>query len=142
VAEPCEGSVTLAVRDVRRASEDALTGIRGTVDIAGDGELLVSLPELLVVELADQLDAWLIGVDGGPGDFVYSSVEHDEPGIVYLHQEPPCWRVGSIWSTGERELDASLRTVAAAAADYVAAVDHLVEPLGLDLPRLLGQRRR
>jgi hypothetical protein len=132
--------VTFGIGEVRRVSDDPLTGIRGSVEIA-DGDPVVRLSDVLVVELADQMDAWLVGVDAEPGDFVYSSAEHAEPGIVYFYRVAPCWRVGSVWSKEERELEVSLRTLVAAAADYVAAVDHAVTPMGIDLPRLLGARR-
>jgi hypothetical protein len=142
----CPASVTLAVRDVRPASgavEEPMLRITGDVELRVNGERLVELPGLAVVELAQQLDQWLVAIGPEEPDFVYTSLAAiDEPGLLYFHHGDPCWRAGSIAIPEELEASASLRELAAASSRYVADVGHLIAPLGIDLPRVLRERAR
>jgi len=144
----CPGGVRLTVRDVRRSGEQpepfgTLLGIVGELDVEGDEGLLVTLPKLPVVELAQQVDRWLIGLQPDGPDFIYTSLAAaDEPGLLYFHAATPCWRVGSVHAAEDREIATSLRAVTAAAGEYVAAVERLVRPLGVDLPRFLRDPSR
>ena len=139
----CTANVTFAIRDVRRRERhpgpwDTLLGIVGAVDVRSDADLLVTLPEIPVIELAQELDRWLISLPPEGADFVYTSRQaRDEPGLIYVRRAGLCWRIGSIWAQEEREIETSLRRVAAAAGDYVADVARQVRPLGVDLPRFL-----
>lgn len=142
----CPGRVRLAVRDVRRADtgpSGPLLGIVGDLDVEGDEMRLVTLSDLPVVELALQVDRWLIGLGAEGPDFIYTSLTAaDEPGLLYFHAATPCWRVGSVRAAEDREITTSLRAVTAAAGEYVAMVERLVRPLGLDLPRFLRDQTR
>lgn len=144
----CPGGVTLAVRVVRRAGEeseaaDVLLGIVGELDVSGDDGLLVTLSGVPVVELAQQVDRWLIGLRPDGPEFIYTSLsDPDEPGLLYFHAATPCWRVGSVLAAEDREIATSLRTITAAAGEYVAAVERAVRPLGVDLPRFLRNPSR
>jgi hypothetical protein len=137
----CPGLVRLEVADPQRRGPQALLGIVGRVEVHGDDGRLVTLRDIPIVELARQLDRWLIGITPDGPDFVYTSLgDPDVPGLVYFYRAPPCWRVGSVRAEEDREVVTSLRGVAAAAGDFVADVDRLVRPLGVDLPRFLRER--
>lgn len=145
----CRGQVRLTLRDVRRADElraepaGTLLGIVGELDVEGDDGPLITLPEVPVVELAQQVDRWLIGLQPDGPDFIYTSLaDPDEPGLLYFHAATPCWRVGSVLAAEDREIATSLRAITAAAGEYVAAVERAVRPLGLDLPRFLRDPSR
>jgi hypothetical protein len=144
----CPGRVRLLVHDVRhadteRASSGPLLGIVGDLDVEGDEMRLITLSELPVVELAQQVDRWLIGLGAEGPDFIYTSLTAaDEPGLLYFHAAVPCWRVGSVRAAEDREITTSLRAVTAAAGEYVAMVERLVRPLGVDLPRFLRDQAR
>jgi hypothetical protein len=142
----CDAAVTLAVRHARpsgRPDGDPLLAVVGDIELSVDAERVVALPGLPIVELAQQLDRWLVAIGPEEPDFVYTSLAAmDEPGLLYYHHSDPCWRAGSIAIPEEREAEASLRELAAASSRYVADVGSLVEPLGIDLPRVLRQLAR
>jgi hypothetical protein len=76
---------------------DLLLGVVAVLEIAVCGRLLYREESFPIVELRAQLMRWLDGSLGKRQDFEFQSMEHDEPGLVWLRWVPEGgWRIGSI----------------------------------------------
>ena len=87
-----------AVLDHVQAPEpyDVLLGVTARLRLQSGGVLVYREELFPVAELALALEDWLSdGLSAGT-DFVFDSVEHDEPGLVWCRSGAEGWRIGSI----------------------------------------------
>ncbi|MTD13461.1 hypothetical protein GIS00_05815 [Nakamurella sp. YIM 132087] len=105
-------------------SNDVLIGVVATFRLYVAGRLIVSEPEFTIVELRTELLRWLADPSG---DFEFLTVEHDEPGLVWIRRQPSGqWRVGSIWQSEIGSEELGFEAVSEACSAFAAAVESWV----------------
>jgi hypothetical protein len=130
---------------VLRYREDLLMGVCADLEIVIDGRVLLREQDFPIVELRTALAAWLReGLMNGT-DFVHESVEHDEPGLVWIRRSPdgPGWRIGSIWQEQVENRTWSDTEIHAAVRNFVETVDQWVAAeFGVDVDSYLSETRK
>ncbi|MDP3487869.1 MAG: hypothetical protein Q8S19_08055 [Bacillota bacterium] len=75
---------------------ELLCEIEGILTIYGDSHVFFDVSDMNLLELAVHLHGWLY-VHVASRDFVYISIEHDEPILVFSHLNEERWVIDSIW---------------------------------------------
>jgi hypothetical protein len=129
-----------AIRD----RNDLLVGVSADLEILVDGRVLFREPDFAIVELRTALAAWLRDGFTAGEDFVHESVEHDEPGLVWIRrsEDGSGWHVGSIWQEYVENRTWSDVEIRDATWKFIETVDQWVATeLGVDVGRYLGESR-
>lgn len=123
---------TLFTRPHVRNRYDLLLGVESTLRLEVAGRLIYSEPMFPIVELRHALASWLHNTEG---DFEFISMESDEPGLLWLRQQPSgCWRAGSIHQDDIAPIELTWAEVELGCHRFIDAVDRWVsENLGVEL---------
>jgi hypothetical protein len=96
-----------------------------------------------VVEFATLSQIWLSEVDSDPRDFVYTSIESDVVGLVWLKRTTGGWRAGSAYQSSESSVALNLWEVRSSLNDYYNSLRGAVkEQFGPDIAALREWKKR
>ena len=97
-----------------------------------DSRVLHQEQQFCVVEFADALHRWLR--EGTKLDFIYTSLESEESGLVWVKASGSDWRVGSVHQEYDESAVFSLAQVSEAAETFIAELKkEVAAKLDIDL---------
>ena len=100
------------------------------------GKVLYEEPEFCVVEFGVQAIEWVRKLVHH-GDFIYRTMEAEEPGFVWVKRHGTGWQIGSIYQSSEAT-EMPLNVIASAIEDYWLRLHKTVgERFGRDIGTLL-----
>jgi hypothetical protein len=119
------------------AAYQLLLGVEARFTLRVGSSVVVQEPCFPIVELRQWLSRWLSG--GAGGDFVYTSIEAEEPGLITFRKASAVYgAVGSAWSSLPAEPLAPWGHIVDACQLYVRNVDNWVwKELGLRVDDVL-----
>ncbi|AOR61135.1 hypothetical protein [Pectobacterium parmentieri] len=71
-----------------------LSEIEGRLIIKVNDEVFFDESDILLLELAKELSAW---ISVGSGDFIYYSMDYEEGPILSFQETEGSWRLSSVW---------------------------------------------
>jgi hypothetical protein len=90
----------------------------GDFKIAVWGVPIYAEEQFCLVEFAIQSQIWSRAAAQEPRDFVYTSLEAEESGLVWLRQEASGWRIGSVFQESACPESFSLAEIVIALDNY------------------------
>lgn len=117
---------TLRSKEATRGTEgvegtELLYLIEGNLQIHRGTECFFDDPYMNLLEFAVCLHKWLC-ISGAINDFIFESIDHDEPILVFRRINKEKWVVDSIWRRGE-ELLVTGHELISALAEFLARFD-------------------
>ncbi|WP_259016612.1 DUF7878 domain-containing protein [Emticicia fluvialis] len=72
--------------------------LEGVLQIYIGGKLFFNQPYILLIELAISIKEWLNSAEGGNNvDYIYNTMDHDEPLLEMIHLKSGSFQIKSIW---------------------------------------------
>ena len=114
--------------------QQLLLGIIGNFAVRVGEKPLYQEAEFCLVEFAMQITKWLSEVTITNEDFVYTSLESEEVGLVWIKRSGAAWRIGSIHQEYEEYKEFSLEEISNAVEEYRARLsEELFRKLGISV---------
>lgn len=102
-------------------------GVTGTFGIEVSRDIIYSEPHFCLVEFAISSQLWSRAFVLGPEDFLYTSMEAEETGLVWIRSQPGGLRVGSVFEQHPCQQLFSFGEIVAALDDYYGQLRHAVK---------------
>lgn len=108
--------------------KDYLTAyLEGSLKISVDRVLFLNQHGILLLELAIVINKWLTDFTTGLNkDFIYESMDHDEPIFTIIYVRDGYYRIESIWQENLVTRPISMREVIAAFKKYLTELRQIL----------------
>lgn len=131
-------SVTSADKHSLQEKRQVLLGVVGDLCVEVSGRTLYREVQFPLVELAVALNRWLKLVGQTGESFVFTSMEAEESGLVWIKDDRGRWRIGSVHQEYEERQTFRLQEVKAVARAYIEQLTgELHRSYGIDISNLL-----
>lgn len=125
------------------ATYQLLLAVTGDFSVRVGDKMLYFEQELPLVEFAVQAARWLRRGPRVEDDFIYESMEAQEPGLIWVRHSERGWKIGAIHQSYEERSQFSWEEIADALATYVQTLQRDLSVLhGLDIEELVLGRMR
>jgi hypothetical protein len=97
-----------------------VNSIEGRLIIKSNGQIFFDKLYVCLLELSSQLYKWLY--ENIKKDFVYNSMEHDEPILIFKKLSKKYWEIDSIWKK-DKKVVSSNRELYKSIKRYIKSLD-------------------
>jgi hypothetical protein len=120
---------------------EAYLRLVGEFEMEVSGEALYSEVQFCLVEFAIESQLWSRIATLNPADFTYTSIESEQPGLIWFRSERDGWKVGSAFQRYPCSEVLGFGEIVAALDDYYERLRREVrERFNLDIARLFEWR--
>jgi hypothetical protein len=116
--------------------------LEGRLEILFDDAVFFRDDEILLVEFGLSLYKWLVLNRTNKGtDFVYESVDHDEPILIFNHSKEGFYNVNSIWQLSQINRPVPFSEIENEADRFLEELDTMLQSkCSVSLQRFLPER--
>jgi hypothetical protein len=114
--------------------------IEGTLQIHINNDLHFDEPEVMLVELAGVITDWLADIRSNKNkDFIYETMDHNEPILKFNYFDNECYQIDSIWAKMDGIYLLPKYIIIAEFENYLKTLeDSLKKTMNIDLEEMLN----
>ncbi|WP_349407817.1 hypothetical protein [Pseudalkalibacillus sp. SCS-8] len=122
---------TFKINPEQKHSAYELGYMEGELNIHFNQKLFFHDPHNNLAELAAQLDKWMNS--GSQKDFIFKTIDHDEPILTFQYESSNQWRLHSIWQNFEPEDTIHTIALKSAAKKFLENLNKEFNRIGYDV---------